>query len=1070
EYVLSELGETEHTFSDLSTEDLQRLFSAIGQDAPPVPVAGNQNNTLATLIDRLERKTTAPEKTVVLDRSAAALAQLNTELLAKLVTSLPDATISASLLEKTVKKLEPHRLESLLLQITNNMQQAGADNTVLDQTLNKIAITEEVERTKDRIYVARSLIDLEENPTPPDLLPTLQQPDRAAPVLVTAMRQIASRPEERGKFTPLLNRYEKELEPTVYNQVARKAGSRVATLDEEELGRILVQRFKGIFGKQLYSTVITQLSDEKFEKIAEALNLIAQRKLDTPLAALDQKELEDAYQRLMQTVRGEKLRAILALHQNYTNQQQKISQEQIRENIRLLLDGELRVLTDDLFLQTLPSNIKKLIKKGKFEAVDLLLTKMVTGLRTDDMAIRRGSAEALGRATSVLVQTEQWSRLDKLIPALVQALPFMEDLQAAFQALNALEKLTRHHIIEREYNRAVNALDPLFDLTVYADDRTANLAKQAQNCLDRLADASLLDPLLENIQAKNSDHESSQYLISRMGAGAANFLLSRLGKSEIREERELLLKLIEEIGKPARNALLLLLEQDAPWYITRNIIRLFRRIGDPDCFTTLAPYIHHEDIRVQREVVQTLGLIGGLSRKQFFLQELPRASLELQPLIVRQLGKVHDEGVVLPLTDLLAASAGPPHHEKEQLQTEICIALARLRSKKAIPGLKKVVETKNIPGLNDYAPSVIAAAESALHALEGEESILEENDQDTMQAQLLRKHDPLAEREAAIFRKAARGKTEEAKQELYDLVIECAKNKDFANAERLRERIYEIDPMALTEIIRTGEFIEKEKTGSISPNQLETWSELLELLDPTEFSAIYHELEERSYEAEEIIVHQGDKNDELFFINQGTIKISYNKDGREIFVSTLLRGQIIGENFFDASFWTVTLTALTPVNVSVLKSDSFHRWQEAYPGLEGKLQSFYNKCNTTCQLLRKKGLDRRQYERIQLSRKINIQLLDNRERPIGRKFRGELADISKGGLSYLIRISKKENTRLLLGRTMQVTIPISAEPGHIVITGLAIGVQPYDLLASDFSVHLRFPEPLDQKTMQRILG
>lgn len=1073
QFVLSETDNNDQKFSDLTTQDMHRLFAAIGQETLSAPVEKTENATLAALINQLESKTTAPEKGVVLDRSAAALAQLNTELLATLIAAFPHADISADLLEKTVRQLDPNRLEALLLQITANMQDKGPGTGILEETLNKISVTDEVGKATDRIRVARSLIELEEEPTPPDLLPALQQPDWSAPVLVTAMRQVTTRPGEKltpEEFTPLLKRYERELDPTVYNQVATRAGSRIATLDEGELGRILVQRFKGIFGRQLYSTVIAQLSDEKFEKIAEALNLIAQNKLDTPLSVMENGELEEAYQRLMQTVRGEKLRTILALHQSRKDQQQKLSREQVRENINLLLSGELRVLTDDLFLQTLPTNIERLIERDKLDAVDQLLTKVVTGLRTDDTAIRRGSAEALGRATAVLVQTEQWSRLDKLIPALVQALPFMEDLQAAFQALNALERLTRHHIIEREYNRAVNALDPLFDLTVYAEERTANLAKQAQNCLDRLAEPTLLDPLLENIQTENGDHENSQYLISRMGTGAANFLLERLGKSEIREERELLLKLIEEIGKPARNALLLLLEQDAPWYITRNIIRLFRRIGDPDCFTTLAPYIHHEDIRVQREVVQTLGMIGGMARKRFFLQELPRASVELQPLIVRQLGKVHDESVVLPLADLLAASAGPPHHEKEQLQTEISIALARIRSKKAIPGLKKVVETKNVPGLDDYTPSVIAAAESALHALEAEDCVLEEKEKDTMQAQLLRKHDPLAEREAVIFRKSARGRTEEAKQELYDLVIECARNKDFANAERLRERIYEIDPMALTEIIRTGEFIEKEKTGSISPNQLETWSELLELLDPAEFSAIYHELDERTYEAEEIIVHQGDKNDELFFINQGTIKISYKKDNRDIFVSTLLRGQIIGENFFDASFWTVTLTALTPINVSVLRSDSFHRWQEAYPGLEAKLQSFYNKCNTTCFLLKKKGLDRRQHERLQLSRKIQVQLLDQHDRPIGRGFRGELADISQGGLSYLIRISKKENTRLLLGRTMRITIPISGDPGHVVISGLAIGVQPYDPLASDFSVHLRFSELLGQETMQMILG
>jgi len=1073
QYVLEELGESNQKFTDLSTDDLQRLFATIGRTSADSPGQETGNATLAALIDRLENTATNQEQTMVVDRSAAAMAQLNTELLARLVTGLPQADISASLLTKTIQRLDPDRIESLLLQIAASLQNAGKGHGILEQTLNRIAATDDARAAADRIRAAHSLIELEEKPTPPDLLPALQHPDWSAPVLVTAMRQIATKPGDKltpEKFTSLLNRYEQDLEPTIYNQVASKAGSRIASLDEDELGRILVQRFKGIFGRQLYSTVIARLSDEKFEKIAEALNLIAQKKLDAPIAVLDDSELEDAYQRLMQTVRGEKLRAILALHQRRRDQQQQLSQEQVKENINNLLNGELRVLTDDLFLHTLPANVEELIKKEQLDTVDQLLTRIVTGLRTEDAAIRRGSAEALGRAAAVLIQTEQWYRLDKLIPALVQALPYMEDLQAAFQALNALEKLTRHHIIEREYNRAVNSLDPLFDLTVHVDERTANLAKQAQNCLDRLAEPTLLDPLLENIQTENGDHENSRYLISRMGTGAANFLLSRLGKSEIREERKLLLQLIEEIGKPARNALLLLLEQDAPWYITRNIIRLFRRIGDPDCFTTLAPYIHHEDIRVQREVVQTIGLIGGTARKQFFLQELPRASVELQPLIVRQLGKVHDEGVILPLTDLLASSAGPPHHEKEQLQTEICIALARLRSKKAIPGLKKVVETKKIPGLDDYAPSVIAAAESALHALEGEESVLEDKEHNAMQAQLLRKHDPLAEREAAIFRKAARGNTEEAKKELYDLVIECAKNKDFANAERLRERIYEIDPMALTEIIRSGEFIEKEKTGSITPNQLETWSDLLELLDPTEFSAIYHELEERDYEAEEIIVHQGDKNDELFFINQGTIKISYQKDGREVFVSTLLRGQIVGENFFDASFWTVTLTALTPVNVSVLKSGSFHRWQEAYPGLEAKLQSFYNRCNTTCHLLKKKGLDRRQHERVQLSRKIQIQLLDQNNRPIGRGFRGELADISRGGLSYLIRISKKENTRLLLGRNMRITIPISSDPGHIVISGLAIGVQPYDPLASDFSVHLRFSELLGDKTMQKIIG
>ncbi len=1078
QYVLAETEDGTHDITDLSAEDLQRLLTPVSPTAGPdvTPGMSDSTETLKKLIQRLDKKTDPGEKKVVLDRSATALAGLNSNLLARLLSTLPTGDTSGVLLEKTVEQLDSNRLEELLIGILNTMPaKTTTDTSSLAEILSNSNKSDEVRKITSRIQEAQALIGLAEQPTPSHLLPSLQQPDWSAPVLVTALRQLVDGQQKNissDTFTNLLGRYEKELTPTAYNQVASMAGARIASLDDDELGTILVQRFKGIFGRQLYGTVIAQMSNEKFENIAQELNLLAQKKIDIPMGNLNDEEVQDAYQRLMQTVRGEKLRAALALHQQQQRQEQQQGREQVGEKIKRLLAGDLTVLVDDHFIQHLPTGITQLLERNKQKAVDQLLTRIVSGLRTDDSSIRRGCAESLGRTAATLAEAEEWQRLDKLLPALTMALPYMEDLQAGFQTLNVFERLTRHHIEQREYNRAVSALDPIFDLTVYADARTINLAQHAQNCLDRLADPVLLDPVLENIQTDNQDHDSSQYLISRMGSGAANFLLNRLGKSEIREERELLLNLIEEIGKPARNALLLLLEQDAPWYITRNIIRLFRTIGDPDCFTTLAPYIHHEDIRVGRELVQTIGIIGGQARKQFFLQELPRASTELQPLIVRQLGKIHDEGVVLPLSDLLIKSVGSPHPYTEQLQTEICIALARLRSRKAVPALRRVVETKNVPGLDDYSPSVITAAESALHAIESDTSILEESNKPAhlLQAQRLRKHDPLAEKEAAILRKAAKGYKEEAKQELYDLVISCAKNKDFSNAERLRERIYEIDPMALTEIIRSGEFIEKEKTGAISPNQLETWAELLEKLDPSEFSAIYHELEERNFNSEEIIVRQGDQNDELFFINQGNIKVSYTKDGRDIFVSTLLRGQIVGENFFDASFWTVTLTALTPVNVSVLKSESFHRWQEAYPGLENKLWSFYTKCNTTCALLKKKRLDRRQYERTHLSRTIQVQLVDTNGKPIGRGFRGELADISLGGLSYLIRISKKENTRLLLGRTMRITIPIADDPGHLLLEGLAIGVQPFQLLESDFSVHLRFAKVIGNDILRKILG
>lgn len=1080
EFILSKAADSD----EASTTALQQLLSA-GNNAPS---SGLQNlkgqAALKTLVNGLRHATSASEKTILLDNSSTALAGLHPALLAQMLAALPKDNAANELLDKTVERLDGNQLESLLLQLeaksakTDEQQDDRGKQTdnILAQ-LHKTGQAKAIEETTARISNAKKLIELFQEPTPVQLKEQLQLPEWSAPVLVTAIRRLAGNAQDSStpeKIINLLSRYENELATNSYNQVTDQAGARLATLQDQELGRILVQRFKGIFGEQLYGTVIARMSENQFERIAQELNFLAQNKHASSQTALDNTEIQVAYGRLMQSVRGEQLQAMLTSNQDQAIQAQQVDQEQIRENIKQFLDGNHAVLTDDQVVQALPVSVNRLLKNDRNEAADKLLIQMVTGLQKDDAGIRRGCAEALGRTIADLVRTEEWQRLDKLLPALEQALPFIEDQEAASQALHALEQLTRHSITHQEYNNAINALNLLFNLTIRPPDNNPSLHDLAQTKLDRLAEPTLLAPMLEKIQTGGKESDNCEYLISRMGAGAANFLMEKLSTSENREERELLLKLIEEIGKPARDALLHLLKQEAPWYVTRNLIRLFQNIGDVDCFTTIAPFIHHKDQRVQQEVIKTLGIIGGTARKNFFLEELDNAADELKPLIIRQLGKIHDESIVLPLTDLLHSSAGSPVQAKEQLQTEICIALARLGSKKALPGLKKVTQTKEIPGLEDYSPKVLTAADSALHAISSDSKVLTINSvqqaNTAPQSQRARKHDPLAKKEASIFRMASRGESEAAKKELYNLIVTCAEKKDFTNAERLRERIYEIDPMALTEIIRSGDIIEKERTGAVSRDQLGTWTQLLEKLNNVEFGAIYHELQERTFSPEEMIVQQGAKNDELYFINQGSVKTSYNKDGREIFVSSLRSGQIIGENFFNASLWTVTLTALTSVKISVLQRKSFHRWQEEYPGLEAKLQSFYNECNTTGQLLEKKGLDRRVHERVKLSRKIQLQLTDHNKNPIGRGFRGEMADISKGGLYFLIRISKKENTRLLLGRNMPITIPIGGDPAHLHLDGLAIGIQPFLLLESDFSVHIKFPDLLDEDTLQQILG
>ena len=83
---------------------------------------------------------------------------------------------------------------------------------------------------------------------------------------------------------------------------------------------------------------------------------------------------------------------------------------------------------------------------------------------------------------------------------------------------------------------------------------------------------------------------------------------------------------------------------------------------------------------------------------------------------------------------------------------------------------------------------------------------------------------------------------------LFDLIVECAKKKDFVKAEALREKLFEVAPMALNEITKSGDIIDEEKSQSIDDTHRETWSELYSTLTTEEANELYFALKENVFE------------------------------------------------------------------------------------------------------------------------------------------------------------------------------------------------------------------------------
>lgn len=379
------------------------------------------------------------------------------------------------------------------------------------------------------------------------------------------------------------------------------------------------------------------------------------------------------------------------------------------------------------------------------------------------------------------------------------------------------------------------------------------------------------------------------------------------------------------------------------------------------------------------------------------------------------------------------------------------------RLKKIRPGLKTIADSPA------YSEQIRSDSKAVLDKMDA----LHSGKQQPAPIQVQTPKDPLTIRETQIFQLAAAGNTEVAKKQLYDLVVSCARKKDFANAERLRERIYEIDPMALMEIIQSGEVIDQEKSEAIDEDDLEIWSKLLASLTTDEFNALYYSMEERTYKPEETIVSQGTNNDELFFINMGSVRVSYMGGEKEMFLKNLNSGEIAGENFFNASVWTVSLTASQLTKILILKREKLAELERKNPGLESKLRDFFGRTSDINKMLAAKGMDRRVHDRHKLERRIQLQVVDNKDRVLS-SFKGEMTDISQGGFSFIVRITKKENSRLLLGRNIKAAVPVSGMPDKV-FRGTIIGVQAFDLIVSDYSVHVKLSKELDHHSLQVIV-
>lgn len=311
---------------------------------------------------------------------------------------------------------------------------------------------------------------------------------------------------------------------------------------------------------------------------------------------------------------------------------------------------------------------------------------------------------------------------------------------------------------------------------------------------------------------------------------------------------------------------------------------------------------------------------------------------------------------------------------------------------------------------------------------------------------------------------------EDIVRQLFNQIEQAAKDRNFQQAEMLRNKLLEVDSTALTEIIKSAEIIEEEKAAGIDSDHLVTWENLYSTLTDEEKNCLFYSMKKVVVPPKKIILSHGAYNTRLFFIDDGKVTIIFPKKGKNTVLAQLGKGNLLGEySFTSISLCSATAVSHTEVNLYVLDNQITDSWHDDFPGLYGKIIDFCIKHGSLEDISRWKALEKRNKPRYPIKGPLKGTLLSKEGQKTETYFRGTLSDISLEGCAFEIKLSKKATARALLARHLFLNFSFEIGDENLTFDKIGKIVKVSFYMHNDYCIHLKFTKPITKAILEKIL-
>ena len=766
------------------------------------------------------------------------------------------------------------------------------------------------------------------------------------------------------------------------------------------------------------------------------------------------------------------------IQQGISLAEEKRRQQRLAHNLSQIVQGNFQILNNDEFIRGLVDYLVSHDDENR-DLIRKVLISLGEAAILEDRNIRERTLTILSLAGEHFLQCSEKGGILLVVHSFCKWLEHEKEmLPGLVVVIKRMEELTLW-LLEKSFWKEGEKIIALFHLIQSGGNEKGTAFRSlVSQSLDKFAAKAVLKHLTDGYLLGDSRQPLFQNILLYFDDRAATYLFDRVIHSLNRKERLAIIHLIPIFGPQVIPILEKFLKNNPPWAVVRNALCILSEVGNDTCYAFIKQYFRHEDKRVQYEMIGCVVKFGGSDLKDRLLTGLEIVNDELKVLII-QLLVAHapgDETVLIGLFDFVERSNNFSAHSKNRL---IGAAIAALKSFSSIKSIEILRSLKFSYSKAQGSELLKLQIEEALSFLapqlrhhqqrceESSETVSYDSDPQQIQKEY-RKYDEIEEK----LRKLVRvGDMSGAGQLLHEQALAAARAKEFFLAEKLRDRLLEINPMALAEAVALGELIEGEQNSSHTHHHLGVWSELYDEMTTEEFNALYSVLRLEEYRKNDSIVRTGETDDVLYFLSSGYVSLNCLSAGNEIFLKRMGPGSILGGGqFFSASVWTVTLKALSDVHLQVLDHTMFLKIAEEFPGMEEKLRQYCRKYIEVPALLKMSGDDRREYPRFSVTLFTQNVLFDPYGNKGKRSFRGELVDISRNGLAFIIKISSRNNAKLMLGRQIVSEIRVVEDEVAAECSGIVVGVRYHDVAAKDFTVHVKLSQKIEDTAFSKIIG